>query len=236
MFYPETTNDWGSGASVAYFPLGTDDDMFAGLIHHEAGGHGFSKLLDEYAYEENGQIPQGEIDNIKQQITYGWGKNIDFTSDPAEVKWSRFLTDDRYQYDGLGVFEGGATYWTGVWRPTEYSLMRYNTGNFNAPSRESIYYRIHKLAYGADWQYDYEDFVKYDAINRATGSMSSTFRLGVSKLPEPTASPVVVGKTWREAFDEAPSAQKTDAPASSSKRQYNRSIVVDDIGFPMERR
>lgn len=229
MLYPETTNDWGSGTSVAYFPLGTDDDMFAGLIHHEAGGHGFSKLLDEYAYEENGQIPQGEIDNIKQQITYGWGKNLDFTSDPAEVKWSRFLTDDRYQYDGLGVFEGGATYWTGVWRPTEYSLMRYNTGNFNAPSRESIYYRIHKLAYGADWQYDYEDFVKYDAINRATGSMSSTFRLGVSKLPEPTASPVVVGKTWREALEEAPSAQKTDAPASSSKRQYNRSIVVENF-------
>lgn len=37
------------------------------------------------------------------------------------------------------------------------------------------------------------------------------------------------GKTWREAFEEAPSAQKTDAPASSSKRQYNRSIVVENF-------
>ncbi len=38
--------------------------------------------------------------------------------------------------------------------------------DFNAPSREAIYYRIHKLAYGADWVYNYEDFAEYDAINR----------------------------------------------------------------------
>lgn len=229
MYYSGYQNDYGVGAAVAYFPLGTDEEMFAGLIHHEAGGHGFSKLLDEYAYEDYGAIPQNEKKNIIEQFGYGWGKNIDFTGNPDDVKWCKFLSDERYKYDGLGVFEGGATYWTGVWRPTEYSLMRYNTGNFNAPSREAIYYRIHKLAYGADWQYDYKDFVKYDAINRATGSMSSTFRLGVSKLPEPTAPPVVVGKTWREALEEAPSAQKTDAPASSSKRQYNRSIVVENF-------
>lgn len=229
MYYSGYQNDYGVGPAVAYFPLGTDEEMFAGLIHHEAGGHGFSKLLDEYAYEDYGAIPQNEKKNIIEQFGYGWGKNIDFTGNPDEVKWCKFLSDERYKYDGLGVFEGGATYWTGVWRPTEYSLMRYNTGNFNAPSREAIYYRIHKLAYGADWQYDYEDFVKYDAINRATGSMSSTFRLGVSKLPEPTAPPVVVGKTWREALEEAPSAQKTDAPASSSKQQYNRSIAVENF-------
>ena len=36
---------------------------------------------------------------------------------------------------------------------------------FNAPSREAIYYRIHKLAYGEDWQYDYETFVQQDLKN-----------------------------------------------------------------------
>ena len=40
------------------------------------------------------------------------------------------------------------------------------TGKFNAPSREAIYYRIHKLAYGASWKYDYETFVSWDAKNR----------------------------------------------------------------------
>lgn len=42
--------------------------------------------------------------------------------------------------------------------------MRYGT-EFNAPSREAIYYRIHKLAYGEDWQYDYETFVQQDLKN-----------------------------------------------------------------------
>ena len=35
-------------------------------------------------------------------------------------------------------------------------------GGFNAPSREAIYYRIHKLAFGTTWEYDYESFVKWD--------------------------------------------------------------------------
>ncbi|MBR0305682.1 MAG: hypothetical protein IIX07_02585, partial [Lachnospiraceae bacterium] len=85
----------------------------------------------------------------------------------SKVRWNYFLEDERYANEGLGVYEGGLTYWTGVWRPTENSIMRYNVGGFNAPSREAIYYRINKLAYGKDWEYDYEDFVEYDAINRS---------------------------------------------------------------------
>ena len=47
-----------------------------------------------------------------------------------------------------------------------------NKGQYNAPSREAIYYRIHKLAYGASWKYDYETFVSWDASCRwlAVGS------------------------------------------------------------------
>lgn len=40
--------------------------------------------------------------------------------------------------------------------------MNDGNGSFNAPSREAIYYRIHKLAYGPEWEYDYEEFVKWD--------------------------------------------------------------------------
>ena len=43
-----------------------------------------------------------------------------------------------------------------------------NFGSFNAPSRYTIWYRIHKLAFGKDWTGTYEDFAKYDAINRKT--------------------------------------------------------------------
>ena len=38
---------------------------------------------------------------------------------------------------------------------------------FSAPSREAIYKRVMKLAYGDSWKYDYEEFVKFDAQGHA---------------------------------------------------------------------
>lgn len=200
MYYPtSTTGTYGSGPSVAYFPRGGNASTFAQLLHHEACGHGFSKLDDEYAYEYLGAVPAEWVtDRNKNYTDFGWWKNIDFTNDPATIKWHRFLFDSRYEYDGLGAFEGGSTYWTDVWRPTENSIMRYNTGGFNAPSREAIYYRIHKLAYGTDWEYDYEDFVSYDAINRKTSPQQPvlTYVPKIYRHPHP---PIVTGRSWREA-------------------------------------
>lgn len=203
MYYPtETDGTYGSGPSVSYFPKGGDAVTFAQLLHHEACGHGFAKLGDEYAYEDYGEAPADYIAQTKQhQDSWGWWKNVDFTDDPSEVRWNYFLSDERYANDGLGVFEGGLTYWTGVWRPTENSIMRYNTGGFNAPSREAIYYRIHKLAYGADWEYNYEDFVEYDSVNRKSASEAAA--VSATKYvyqPKPQLhAPVVINKTWRDA-------------------------------------
>ena len=41
--------------------------------------------------------------------------------------------------------------------------MRYNSGGFNAPSRQSIYRRIMEKSGG---MYNFEEFLKYDEINR----------------------------------------------------------------------
>ena len=198
MYYPSVTGGYGNGISVSYFPKGENAETFAQLLHHEALGHGFSKLADEYAYESMGAIPATEVTTTKeQQNNWGWWKNVDFTSDPSATRWSHFINDTRYANDGLGAYEGGLTYWTGVWRPTENSIMRYNTGGFNAPSREAIYYRIHKLAYGDSWQYDYEEFVKYDAINRkAAASSYNPYRRTNYK---PLHAPVVIRKSWKDA-------------------------------------
>lgn len=200
MYYPSVTSGYGNGLSISYFPLGTDDQMLAGLICHEAGGHGFSKLADEYSYESMGTIASDAVANHKaQQKDWGWWKNVDFTSDLSSIRWSHFLNDPRYQYDGLGAYEGGLTYWSGVWRPTENSIMRHNTGGFNAPSREAIYYRIHKLAYGNEWEYDYEEFVEYDARNRAGSVSAAAARPNyVEKVFEPTSPPVVIPHPWDE--------------------------------------
>ena len=205
MYYPtDTKSDYSEGPSIAYFPLGSSEtgtESFSALLHHEACGHGFAKLADEYAYEYMGAVPADYVSQTQtQQRDWGWWKNVDFTSDPTAIRWSHFINDTRYANEGLGAFEGGLTYWSGVWRPTEDSIMRYNVGGFNAPSREAIYYRIHKLAYGDSWTYDYEKFVEWDSINRKSSAAQAASRPMVFKPYEPTAPPVVVGKSWREAL------------------------------------
>ena len=81
--------------------------------------------------------------------------------------------------------------------------MRYNTGGFNAPSREAIYYRIHKLAYGDSWQYDYEEFVEWDERNIKTAEEAAEAQSWRAPMKvRHTAPPVVVGKSWREAMAE----------------------------------
>lgn len=196
--------DWGRGAGVALFTKGAYDDMFETTMHHEALGHAFAKLADEYT-----DCTKTMTDELAQEISAmteatGFYKNIDFTDDSSKVRWSYFLEDKRYAYDGLGVFEGGfGWYEFDVYRPTEDSIMRYNEGGFNAPSREAIYYRIHKLAYGPDWEYDYEKFVEYDAINRKSApedaGMQKRRMNYVEKSFEPTAPPVIIKGSWRDA-------------------------------------
>ena len=131
------------------FALFIDDPSANGeagdVLRHEAGGHGFAKLADEYHY--SGTVSSSDKDLIKARSAHMWYSNVDITSDRAKVKWAKFLADDRYK-DEVGMYEGGFTYQYGVWRPFENSIMNDNRGGFNAPSRYAIWYRIHKLAYG----------------------------------------------------------------------------------------
>ena len=194
MYYnTNCIGDYGRGTSVAYFPIGTSYEDLSAVLHHEAGGHGFAKLADEYAYEYMGTIPDHEIlDYQRSREDYGWWKNTDYISDPTQVYWSKFIDDSRYDFENIGVYEGACTYWKGAYRPTESSIMRNNVGGFNAPSREAIYYRIHKLAYGDSWTYDYEGFVSWD-LNRRVRSRS----VSVSQKKYPLAAPpVIINARW----------------------------------------
>ncbi|MDD3108503.1 MAG: M64 family metallopeptidase [Alistipes sp.] len=185
--------DYAIGPSVSYFSCGTSPEQTAELLHHEAGGHGFAKLADEYQYDA--PIPQEQITYYQTiYANYGLYKNVDFTTDPKTVKWSRFLSDSRYAAEELGIYEGACTYATGAYRPTENSIMRYGTGEFNAPSREAIYYRLFKLANGATWQYDYEAFVKWDQTRqRPTQSKAAA----LLQQPLSTTPPVLYKGYWR---------------------------------------
>ena len=167
------TNSSGSSYNefaIAYCPVinGLEDEKFRQVLTHEAIGHGFTKLYDEYAYEAYGAIPQTEVLQTQYlQRLMGWAANVDFTSDPDKVLWTRFLHDDRYAGEGLGVFEGACTYWSGAYRPSEESMMNNNTEGFNAPSRQAIFNKVMKLGEGRTP--DYEEFVTFDR-QTATGS------------------------------------------------------------------
>ena len=141
---------------------GNDGSLFGPTLRHEAGGHGFAFLADEYA-TQNVKVSQDYItESNRLYKAYGWHANIDFTSDPKKVKWSAFISDGRYK-DEIGVYEGAANCTTGAYRPSPNSMMNQNVEYFNAPSRWAIYQRILKLS-GETPSFD--KFLEYDAVNR----------------------------------------------------------------------
>ncbi len=171
--YAGTCHMYSNNQTVCYVPLCKNEAEYAQTLRHEGCGHGFGKLADEYFYSSQGTIPTEMSAQLKQWqgYSYGFYENVDLTSDPNTIHWSKFISDSRYS-GKVGVYEGGYTYAYGVYRPTEYSIMRYNTGGFNAPSREVIYKKIMKFSEGDTWTYDYETFVAFDATARSAEAVT----------------------------------------------------------------
>ena len=171
--YAGTCWMFSDNKAVCYVPLCRDETDYAQTLRHEGYGHGFGKLADEYFYDSMGRIPDDKVSELKKWkgFVYGFYENVDLTSDPNTILWSKFISDSRYS-GKVGVYEGGYTYPYGVYRPTDNSIMRYNTGGFNAPSREAIYKKIMKFSEGNAWTYDYETFVAFDAPARSAEAVT----------------------------------------------------------------
>lgn len=88
--YAGTTYMHSLGYSIAFCPyVDNDDERFAQIIHHEAVGHGFGYLGDEYDDVYDGEIPPNVMAELKEIADrYGWYSNIDFTPDITKVKWN----------------------------------------------------------------------------------------------------------------------------------------------------
>lgn len=176
-------------SGVAYYgSTGNDRGAFGNTIRHEAGGHGFAFLDDEYETVQ-GTATAEHIDNRNAMYKkYGWYSNVDFTNDPSKVKWSAFLNDQRYQGE-VGIYEGGSLYSKGAYRPSENSMMRDNYEFYNAPSRWAIYQRIMKLS---GEECTFEGFLQYDAVNRGKKQTAVRPPLRMQSVREPDAPPVVI--------------------------------------------
>ena len=181
-------------SGVAFFSsFGNHAEAFSAILQHEAGGHGFAFLADEYTSYESA-VPAAIVDEYNRLYNaYGWYANVDFTNDPSKIRWNAFLSDTRYK-DEVGIYEGGALYATGVWRPSANSMMNEDAPFFNAPSRWAIYKRIMELS-GESASFD--AFLTYDAVNRSASVTTvrppmKAAANGARRPFVPTAPPVIV--------------------------------------------
>lgn len=156
--YRETYSGSATGESYASFAiaaLAANSTATSGLIKHEAGGHAFGRLGDEYLGSGN-TISSAQKSELNTWHNKGFYRNL--CTDRSY--WNEFV--GRSGYGDVGYYEGGWNYQYGVYRPTQSSMMLNNSGVFNAPSRRIIYERIMRQNTGS---YSLEEFFVYDRIN-----------------------------------------------------------------------
>ena len=161
-------SDIPNGNSIAYVPLSESNEeqmMFSTVLCHEAIGHGFAKLADEYDNIIYEKIPDDEKQDIINRQKAGGYRNVALDPDVTKSYWADFAADSRYNSERLGCYEGGATYALGVYRPTENSIMNDNIGGFNVAGRVMIYKRCMKIALGKSWNFNLADFITFDLEN-----------------------------------------------------------------------
>ena len=156
---------WEDGSAIAFCPKSTYGYPLdtRGVIQHEAGGHGFGKLGDEYIYHNAfidacGCSCCGHVLEFNGAKSLGWFDNLKLTGKMHSVGWSHLIFDDRYS-DIVDIYEGGYMHNRGVFRSEPNSCMNNDIPYYSTISRESIVKRI--KAYAGE-TYSFEDFVKND--------------------------------------------------------------------------
>lgn len=184
--YEGVTMMYGDGSAIACCPVSTDAYPydFRGIIQHEAGGHGFGKLGDEYIYHnafiqtcnclDGCEHPQGDDDTMTSYGIYkskGWYKNLSMTADAKQVPWAHLIYHKNYS-DKVDMYEGGYMHTRGVYRSEATSCMNNNIPYYSAISRQAIVERIKAYAGEA---FDFDDFVAKDSFEVGTKSLARDF-------------------------------------------------------------
>mgnify|MGYP002415660522 CR=1 FL=1 len=170
--YGGITQMWEDGSAIAFCPLSGDNYPYdaRGIVQHEAGGHGFGKLGDEYIYYNSFIDDCLCLGAFKWGKALGWYENLSLTGKMHEVPWAHFIFDDRYS-DVVDIYEGGFTHTRGVFRSEQNSCMNNNIQYHSAISREAIVKRI--MLYAGE-TYSFDEFVKND--KRGSDNLSRSTR------------------------------------------------------------
>ena len=189
---------WDEGFAIAYCPMsnyGYPLD-FRGVIQHEAGGHGFGKLGDEYIYH-NAFIDNcdciccGHVFEFNLAKAKGWYDNLSLTGKMSEVPWGHLIFHEKYS-EFVDIFEGGFMHSRGVYRSEHNSCMNNDIPYYSTISRESIVKRI--KAYAGE-EYSFEDFVANDVVEvemTEVKSMDNSFLSNIRASQQ--HEPVFMGK------------------------------------------
>ena len=171
---------WGDGSAIALVPMSNDPAPydFQGLVHHEAGGHGFGKLADEYIYhnafiQSCSCICCGHVKEINAMKSYGFYTNISLTGSMQEVPWSHMIYDPQYS-NVVDVYEGAFMHTRGVFRSEATSCMNNNIAYYNAISREAMVKRIMKYA-GEEYSYEAFKAKDYESLPESAKPQSRTW-------------------------------------------------------------
>ena len=168
---------WGDGSAIACCPM-SDDAFpydFRGIVQHEAGGHGFAKLADEYIYH-NAFIQScscpccSHLPDLYAGKSHGWYRNLEATGDMDQVGWSHLIFHPTYS-NIVDIYEGGYFHTRGIFRSEPNSCMNNNIPYFSAISRQEAVERI--MRYAGE-KFDINDFYAKDVLDTYGNQTSST--------------------------------------------------------------
>ena len=179
--YDGITYMWDDGSAIALVPMSQDEYPydFRGVLQHEAGGHAFGKLGDEYIYHNSfitscsfcggdASIP------VRHAHSLGWYQNLWLNGNMYDVPWSHLIFDEKYQ-NTVDIYEGGYMHTRGCFRSEQNSCMNNNIPYFSTISRQVIVERIMEYA---GLEFSFEEWKAKDK-GIYTGSTSSATRMAI---------------------------------------------------------
>ncbi|MDE6480403.1 MAG: leucine-rich repeat protein [Muribaculaceae bacterium] len=204
--YDGLTYMFDNGTSVSICPKSECDypNDWRGLIQHEAAGHAFTKLADEYIYHNHSIVGCtcvccGHIPNLKGMHVKGWGLNLSTSSKNADVHWRHMLSDRRVN-DIVDIWEGGYFHARGVYRSEYNSVMNNNVPYMSTWCRELAVRRI--MDYAGE-TFNYEDFLAKDSRDWGRdftlGSRASATQ-SLLKTSVQNSAPIIINSSPRRDF------------------------------------
>lgn len=183
--YGGITYMYGDGSAIAVCPMSDDEYPydFRGIVQHEAGGHGFGKLADEYIYHNAfiqicNCICCNHVKEFLSAKSHGWYDNLSLSGSYSDVPWAHLLYDELYQ-NTTDVYEGGYFHTRGVFRSEPNSCMNNNIPYFSSISRESIVRRLMRYA-GAPFSFDEfkaNDAEMYSTATKARAAAKKSYKV-----------------------------------------------------------